>query len=62
MADEAIFVLPVCIDATDPRAARVPDKFKSVHITHLPGGEPSPEFVRRLQELLSQERGEGASP
>ncbi len=61
MADEAIFVLPVCIDATDPRAARVPDKFKSVHITQLPGGEPSAEFTRRLKELLSShERGSGA--
>ena len=53
MADDAIFILPVCIDATDPRGARVPDKFKSVHITQLENGEPSPEFVRRLKELLS---------
>ena len=37
MADDAIFILPVCIDATDPRAARVPDKFKAVHITQLAG-------------------------
>ena len=62
MADEAIFVLPVCIDATDPRGARVPDKFKSVHITQLPGGEPSTEFVQRLKGLLSsRERGSGAA-
>ncbi|MEO5676138.1 MAG: toll/interleukin-1 receptor domain-containing protein [Usitatibacter sp.] len=62
MADEAIFVLPVCIDATDPRGARVPDKFKAVHITQLPGGEPSPEFVQRLKGLLSsRERGSGAA-
>ncbi len=63
MADEAIFVLPVCIDATDPRGARVPDKFKAVHITQLPSGEPSPEFVQRLKELLSShERGSGNAP
>ena len=53
MADDAIFILPVCIDATDPRAARVPDRFKAVHITQLAGGEPTPEFVRRLKELLA---------
>jgi hypothetical protein len=53
MADEAIFILPVCIDATDPRAARVPDKFKALHILQLPGGEPGPEFVQRIQGLLA---------
>ncbi len=37
MADEAIFILPVCIDATDPRSARVPDKFKAVHLSQLAG-------------------------
>jgi len=36
----------------------VPDKFKAVHITQLSGGEPTPEFVGRLRELLSaHERG-----
>jgi hypothetical protein len=62
MADEAIFILPVCIDAIDQRAARVPDKFKAVHITQLPGGEPSPEFVRRLQELAGRGRESGSTP
>jgi len=63
MADDAIFILPVAIDATDPRAARVPDRFKALHITQLAGGEPTPEFVRRLQELLaSRDRGTGAAP
>jgi hypothetical protein len=53
MADEALFILPVCIDGTEPRTARVPDKFKALHIAPLPGGEPAPDFVQRLQELLS---------
>jgi len=53
MADEAVFILPVCIDDTDGGSASVPDKFKSVHFTRLPGGEVSPEFARRLQGLLS---------
>ena len=60
MADDALFILPVCIDATDPRGARVPDKFKAVHITQLAGGEPSAEFVGRLKELLgARERDPG---
>ena len=54
MADDAIFLLPVCVDGTNPQAARVPDKFKSVHITQLAGGEPSAEFVGRLQSLFAQ--------
>ena len=53
MADEAVFILPVCIDGTDGGSASVPDKFKSVHFTRLPDGEVSPEFARRLQDLLS---------
>jgi hypothetical protein len=58
MADDAIFILPVSIDAIDPRAARIPDKFKALHITPLAGGEPTAEFVGRLAALLSaRERG-----
>jgi hypothetical protein len=58
MADDAIFILPVSIDAIDPRTARIPDKFKALHITPLTGGEPTPEFVGRLAALLSaRERG-----
>ena len=53
MADDAVFVLPVCIDDTDASRASVPDKFRSVHFTRLPGGEITPEFVRRLAELLA---------
>jgi hypothetical protein len=53
MADEAVFILPVCIDDTDGASASVPDKFKSVHFTRLPGGEVSGEFARRLQDLLA---------
>ncbi len=40
-----MFILPVCIDDTAEGDAQVPDKFKAVHFTRLPGGEarrPSP--------------------
>ena len=52
MAEDALFILPVCIDATDQGGARVPDKFKAVHFTTMPGGEVSPGFANRLRELL----------
>jgi len=34
----------------------VPDRFRSLHITRLPGGEPTPDFIRRLQDLFSGRR------
>lgn len=53
MADDAVFVLPVCIDDTDASRASVPDKFRSVHFTRLPGGEITPEFARRVAQVLA---------
>ena len=53
IAEGAVFILPVCIDGTPEAAALVPEKFKSLHISRLPDGEPSPEFIRRLRELFS---------
>jgi hypothetical protein len=53
MAGGAVFILPVRIDDTAEATALVPDQFKTVHMLRLEGGEPTPEFVRRLQELFS---------
>ena len=53
MADGAVFVLPVCIDGTAEADAIVPEKFKAVHFTRVPGGEPPPEFVQRVQEFFA---------
>jgi len=53
MAEGAIFILPVCIDDTNAAMARVPDKFRALHITSAKDGEPPPAFVKRLQELLA---------
>jgi hypothetical protein len=52
MADGALFALPVSIDATDPAAALVPDKFKALHFTQLPGGRVPPEFAQRLTDFM----------
>jgi hypothetical protein len=56
MAEGALFILPACIDDTDGGSANVPDKFKAVHFTQMPGGEVPPDFVNRLRHLLSAER------
>jgi hypothetical protein len=56
IAEGALFILPVCIDDTNEGNAHVPEKFKAVHFTRLPEGNVTPEFARRLQELLSARR------
>ncbi|HEX7270585.1 MAG TPA: toll/interleukin-1 receptor domain-containing protein, partial [Casimicrobiaceae bacterium] len=53
IAEGALFILPVCVDGTDAGRAQVPDRFKALHFTRLPGGEVSPEFAHRLRDLLS---------
>ena len=56
IAEGAVFIVPICIDDTPEAEALVPEKFRALHITRTPGGEPGPELLRRLQELLSGRR------
>jgi hypothetical protein len=56
IAEGGVFILPVCIDDTPEANALVPDKFRALHITRMPGGEPTPEFLRRLKDLFSGRR------
>ena len=52
MADGALFFLPITIDATTAAEAIVPDRFKSLHFTQLPGGEVPVEFAQRLKDFM----------
>ncbi len=56
IAEGGVFILPVCIDDTPESEALVPDKFRALHITRVPNGEPTPEFLRRLKDLFSGRR------
>ena len=56
IAEGAVFILPVCIDETPESEALVPDRFRALHMSRLPGGEPTPDFLRRLQELSQGRR------
>ena len=56
IADGGKFILPVCIDDTPESEALVPEQFKALHIVRVPGGEPAPEFLRRLQDLFNGSR------
>jgi hypothetical protein len=51
MADGALFILPVSLDATGAADAIVPERFRALHFTSLPDGAVTPEFAARLAEL-----------
>lgn len=52
MAEGALFILPVSIDATDPLEAHVPERFRALHFNALPGGEVTADFAQRLAAFL----------
>jgi hypothetical protein len=53
MADGALFILPVTIDATTAAEAIVPDKIKALHFTQLSSGQVTPEFSGRLSGFMA---------
>jgi Tol biopolymer transport system component len=55
MAAEKTFLLPVVIDSTRDAEALVPDKFREVQWSYVPGGEAPPAFIERVSRLLSSE-------
>ena len=55
MAEQKPFLVPVVVDGTDDRDAIVPDLFRAVQWTRLPGGATPSIFVERVQRLLSPE-------
>jgi TolB-like protein/cytochrome c-type biogenesis protein CcmH/NrfG len=54
MAAEKAFLLPVVIDATREAEALVPDRFRDVQWTTVPGGAATQPFVDRVKRLLDQ--------
>src|ERR1700676_1498944 len=52
MAEDRAFLLPIVIDGTSDSQARVPEKFREVQWTRLPGGEATPAFVTRVAALV----------
>ena len=55
IAGDRAFLLPVVIDETADAVARVPDRFREVQWTRLPGGETPPAFAERVARLLTAE-------
>jgi TIR domain len=61
IAETIPFILPVTIDPVAENEALVPERFRQVQWTRLPGGEPTAEFVERMVRLIrdfrKRERG-----
>jgi TolB-like protein/Flp pilus assembly protein TadD len=55
MDADMAFLLPVVIDDTRDDDARVPERFREVQWTRLPGGITPPALVERVRRLLSGE-------
>src|SRR6516225_3852865 len=55
MSADKPFLVPVVIDDTPDDDERVPEKFREVQWTRLLGSETPPEFVARINGLLSPE-------
>src|SRR4051812_20720153 len=51
------FILPIVIDATREPDALVPDRFRKVQWTRLPGGVVPPDVLKRLLKLWSHRIG-----
>jgi TolB-like protein/tetratricopeptide (TPR) repeat protein len=55
MSDRVAFLVPVVIDDTGDAHADVPERFRAVQWTLVPGGVTQPEFAARIKRLLSPE-------
>jgi TolB-like protein/Flp pilus assembly protein TadD len=55
MTTNKAFLLPVVVDDTREDDENVPDRFRDIHWTRLPGGETPPAFVERVRRLVSPE-------
>lgn len=55
MTDDTVFLVPVVLDDTAEAHARVPDKFRTVQWTRIPGGQPNAALEALCHRLVSGE-------
>jgi len=55
LSERVSFLIPVVIDPTSEQTADVPDAFRRIQWTRLPGGETPPAFVERVRRLLARD-------
>jgi TolB-like protein/Flp pilus assembly protein TadD len=62
MADGRAFLVPVAIEHIDEREAEVPEAFRAVQWTQLPGGAVTPAFISRIAHLLGTAPAAAGAP
>ncbi len=62
MSHDRPFLVPVVIDQTSEGDERVPEKFREVQWTRLPGGETSPAFIAQILRLLEKDSTASVAP
>jgi TolB-like protein/Tfp pilus assembly protein PilF len=62
MAENKAFLVPVVIDSTTEQDPSVPEKFRELQWTRLPGGETTSAFIERVRRLLSHEDTHALDP
>jgi len=61
IAPDQPFLLPVVIDGTPQTDERIPDRFRELQWSRLPGGETPPAFIERVSRLLAVAPGVAAA-
>jgi hypothetical protein len=56
IAEGVPFIVPVAVDGISDNAVALPERFRQVHWTRLPGGEGCPEFGMRMVKLMRDYR------
>src|SRR5580765_1980795 len=62
MAGTRAFLLPVVIDGTAQEDERIPERFRELQWSRLPGGNAPAGFVQRVRQLLSNAEPDPAAP
>ena len=62
MTTNRTFLLPVAIDDVGEDDEHVPDRFRELQWTRLPGGEATPEFVERVGRLAAHDDNAAHAP
>jgi TolB-like protein/Tfp pilus assembly protein PilF len=62
LSERVAFLVPLVIDSTTEQKADVPEAFRHVQWTRLPGGETPSAFVERVRRLLSPPDPSAAHP
>jgi TolB-like protein/Tfp pilus assembly protein PilF len=66
LSERVAFLVPIVIDSTPEATADVPDAFRHVQWTRLPGGSASPAFVEQIRRVITSAQASalpaGATP